>query len=128
TAISFDYAGFDAGAILATTDALGHAADVHDFRDKMRGLVAYSQNFAVADSAGNILYSAFQAVPCRGHLDRNPDGSWADGADPTLLLDGTRYGSFEIPIANGLVDESVDDPQACVVPFEAIPKIGRAHV
>src|SRR5690606_33769651 len=123
SAISFDYTGFDAGEIVRTIDAPGHAGDVHAFRAATRRLVAYSQNFAVADSSGNAYYTSYQAVPCRGYLDRNPDGSWADGADPTLLLDGTCYGGFRIPVVDGRVDEAAgaDDPSACVVPHADMP-------
>ncbi len=124
TAISFDYGGFDSGALLSTTDALGHADDVHDFREATRGLVAYSQNFAVADSAGSILYTSYQALPCRGYLERDKDGGFAAGADPNLLLDGNKYGAFHIPIKDGIVDETPGqkDPYACVVPFADMPQ------
>lgn len=122
-AISFDYGGFDAGSVLSTQDALGRASDVVEFREATRGLVAYSQNFAVADANGDILYTSYQAIPCRGYLQRNADGTWADGSDPSLLLDGTRYGGFRIPTRDGKVDESQgEDPALCVIPFERIPQ------
>ncbi len=123
TAVSFDYAGFDAGAVLAAYDGLGHAKDVYGFREVLRGMVGTSQNYAVADSAGNIMYSAYQGVPCRAYLPRKANGQWIVGADPNLLLDGTRYGAFQIPITQGQVDEEPGetDPYACVVPFEATP-------
>jgi len=125
TGISFDYAGFDAGHVFAGTDAIGRAADVYEFTEAARRLVAYSQNFAVADSNGDILYGGFQGFPCRGYLARNPDGSWADGADPNLLLDGNVYGGFEIPVtADGVVDDSAaSDPYRCAVPHDALPQI-----
>lgn len=121
--VSFDYTGFDAGSVIATVDALGHANDVRDFVEATRGLVAYSQNFAVADSGGSILYTSFQAVPCRAHLDRNADGTWAPGSDPTLLIDGSRYGGFFIPIVNGVVDPQAGavSPASCVVPHDQMP-------
>jgi acyl-homoserine lactone acylase PvdQ len=123
TAISFDYAGFEAGGLFAAADQLGHAKDVFDFREKTKGLVGYSQNFAVADLHGNIMYTAYQTVPCRAHLERDGDRNWLPGSDPELLLDGTKYGSFEIPIRDGVVDEEPGktDPSKCVVPFEATP-------
>jgi penicillin G amidase len=125
TAISFDYAGFDAGHVLSATDAIGHASNVDTFREATRGLVAYSQNFAVADAAGDILYGAFQPFPCRGYLERNPDGTWAEGSDPNLLLDGTRYGAFRLPIdASGVVDHTPgNDPYACALPLEVLPQL-----
>lgn len=123
TAISFSYAGLHAAELLTATDALGHAGDVEAFRQGTKGLVGYSQNFAVADANGNILYTSYQAVPCRRNLPRNADGSFIAGADPTLLLDGTKYGAWRIPVKDGKVDETVGDgdPQACVVPFDKVP-------
>lgn len=124
TAVSFDYTGFDVAGVLPTTDALGHADDVHAFREATRGLVAYSQNFAVADSAGDIYYTSYQSVPCRKYLPRDGAGEWMDGANPALLLDGTTYGAFQVPTTkDGLVDESkgASDPYQCVVPFDVMP-------
>lgn len=123
TAISFDYGGFDVVGVLPTTDALGHAKDVHDFREKTKGLIAYSQNFAVADGDGNIYYTSYQAVPCRGYLPRDASGAFVAGADPNLLLDGTTYGGFQIPTKGGLVDEAPGkaDPYQCVIPFADMP-------
>ncbi|MBW2454868.1 MAG: penicillin acylase family protein, partial [Deltaproteobacteria bacterium] len=123
TAVSFDYAGFDAGATLSAYDAIGHTGDVHSFREALRGMVGTSQNYAVADSAGNIMYSAYQGVPCRSYLPRKESGQWVPGADPSFLLDGTQYGAFEIPISQGKVDEEPGEPSPynCVVPAEATP-------
>ncbi|MEQ1502040.1 MAG: penicillin acylase family protein [Myxococcota bacterium] len=124
TAVSFDYAGFDTGNLILASDGFGHATDVWSFRDATKRLVAYSQNMVASDRNGDILYTGYQAVPCRGYLPRDPDGSFADGADPTGLIDGTTYGGFTIPVdADGLVDESfADDPYRCVVPFDAYPQ------
>jgi penicillin G amidase len=120
SAISFDYAGLDANMITAV-DGFGHAADVAEFRDSSRDLVAFSQNLVVSDAAGSVLYAPFQAIPCRGQLPRGAGGRWADGADPALLLDGTTYGAFEIPVEDGRVVFDSTDPDKCVVPFEDYP-------
>lgn len=123
-AISFDYVPFDTVSTVDAVDGLGHAANIEEFRQWTRGLFGYSQNFAVADRNGNILYSSYQPVPCRTHLDRNPDGSWMVGSDPSMLLDGTQYGGFTIETAQGIADESNNgtDPQRCVIPFDQIPQ------
>lgn len=124
TAISFDYTGFDVAGVLPTTERLGHSKDVHEFREATKGLIAYSQNFAVADSSGNIYYTSYQTVPCRGYLPRNADGSFKSDANPDQLLDGTTYGAFRIPtLADGNVDEApgASDPYACVIPFVDMP-------
>ena len=123
SAISFDYTALDPGNILSAVDAFGHADSVEAFDEATRHLVAYSQNLVVADRSGSVLYTGYQAVPCRSYLPRT-DGGWAPGADPNLLLDGTTYGGFEIPIDSDLkVDESyADDPIRCVVPFSDYPR------
>lgn len=122
TAISFDYTAFSDGNMLNAVDRFGHASDVAEFKDATNFLVAYSQNMGVADADGSILYTGYQAVPCRGYLPRNGDGSFVEGADPRALIDGTTYGAFEIPVdAEGRVLEGDSDPYACVVPFEEYP-------
>jgi penicillin amidase len=124
TGVSFDYTGLDDGNLLRATNAFGHAGTVEEFDDATRALQAYSQNMAVADSTGSILYTGYQPVPCRGYLERDGDGRWTDGSDPSRLLDGTKYGGFSIPYgADGLVDESqASDPYSCVVPFDVYPR------
>ncbi len=122
TAISFDYTAFSDGNLLNAVDRFGHSANVEEFRDATRYLVAYSQNMGVADSSGSVLYTGYQAVPCRGYLPRGADGRWEDGADPMFLIDGTTYGGFTIPVAaDGQVDETGADPYSCVVPWADYP-------
>ncbi|MBA2661986.1 MAG: penicillin acylase family protein [Bradymonadaceae bacterium] len=124
TAISLDYVGFDTGDMMGTLGELGRTKDVLEFRESTRGLMTSSLNFTVSDGDGNIYYSAYQAVPCRGYLPRGDSGGWAEGADPTLLLDGTRFGGFTIPMNGRRIDETPgqSDPYACVVPFEETPQ------
>ena len=123
SAISFDYTGFDSTGFAGGIDAMGHASTVDEFHEAQRGLNAYTQNFIVADQAGSILYSGYQGTPCRGYLERNPDGTWTDGSDPSFLLDGTKYGGFEVPMKDGKTDEAPGqtDPYRCIVPFDAYP-------
>lgn len=122
TAVSFDYVGLDAGDAFKAYDGFGRARTVDDYRRASRGLVATSLNQVAADSNGNVYYAGWQAVPCRGYLTRNPDRTWARGADPNLLLDGTRFGGFTIPITNGVIDETQGaDPYRCVVPQDRTP-------
>jgi penicillin amidase len=122
TAVSFDYAGLDLSNMASTIDRYTKAENVDDFATATHDLVAYSLNLVAADASGRILYTGFQAIPCREYLDRDDQGVWIDGADPNLLLDGTRYPGFTIPITDGRVDFSFsDDPQRCVIPFEDYP-------
>jgi penicillin amidase len=125
TAVSFDYAGFDTTQYLHALEQFGHAEDVYQYREMTRALVGSMLFAAVGDSAGNILYSSYQAVPCRSQLPRDADGHFKPGADPTMLLDGTLYGGFELPSGpGGLVDESLGktDPSRCLVPFDETPQ------
>lgn len=124
TAISFDFTGLDKPAVLHALDLFGHSKDVFEFRDATRWLMAYSQNIVAADSAGHVLYTGYQSVPCRGYLPRDKDGLWLPGADPKQLIDGSKYPGFTIPtLADGRIDESQGkDPTRCVVPFDESPQ------
>ena len=123
TAVSFDYAGFESGHLLQALDGMGTAGDIEEYRQATRHLVAYSQNLAAGDKHGSVLYTAFQGLPCRTYLPRDEQGDFAEGADPTLLIDGTLYGGFEIPIDDaGFPIEGDVDPYRCVVPFEEQPQ------
>ncbi|HMV68533.1 MAG TPA: penicillin acylase family protein, partial [Myxococcota bacterium] len=122
TAISFDYAGLDLSDMASTIDRYTRAEDVDAFATAVHDLVAYSLNLVAADDSGRIFYTGFQAVPCRGYLDRDGRGVWIDGADPNLLLDGTHYPGFTIPVTQGRVDFSQGaDPTRCVIPFDEYP-------
>ncbi len=123
TAVSFDYVGLDAGNAFRAYDGFGKAHTVQEFREASRAMVATSLNQVAADANGSIYYAGWQAVPCRSNLPRNADGTWATGADPRHLLDGTRFGGFRIPFNNGNIDETVGaaDPSACVVPLDRTP-------
>lgn len=124
SAVSFDYTGLDPSTLLGASEAFGTAGDVHAFHAATKRLVAYSQNLTVADASGSILYTGYQAVPCRGYLPRAADGTWVPGADPRFLLDGTRYGGFTIPVVGGVVDEAQgSDPYRCVVPHAEYPTL-----
>jgi penicillin amidase len=124
TALSFAYAGFQIGSLVSPVDGFGQSRTIDEFRDHTRSLVAYSQNIVVADRSGDVFYTGYQATPCRTYLPRDADGLWEDGADPNLLIDGTRFGNFVIPtLATGRVDESqAADPYRCVVPFDDYPQ------
>jgi penicillin amidase len=124
TAISFDYAALDATNYLDALDQLGKVDNVEEFRQATRGIVGSGLFSAAGDNQGNILFSSYQGVPCRGYLPRTDSGEWEAGADPRFLLDGTLFGGFTIPMKDGVADESqgAGDPQSCVVPFDAMPQ------
>ncbi|MCA9537072.1 MAG: penicillin acylase family protein [Myxococcales bacterium] len=119
TAISFDYTGFDIANTVQAADGLGRAHNVAEMREASRRFVGFGQNVGAADIHGDVWYGSYNALPCRDNL-RNPDRTWADGADPRSLLDGTRYGAFQITLNDeGLPDET--DDEHCLVPFDEWP-------
>ncbi len=121
--VSFDYTGLDPSGMLGALDSWGHASSVAEIADAARGLVAYSQNIVAADVAGSVLYTSFQAVPCRGYLPRGEDGAWLPGADPTRLIDGTQYPGFSVVLdETNRVDTSFEESDTrCMIPAEEIP-------
>lgn len=122
--VSFDYTAFDATKYVGALEGFTKAQNVRDFQEATKGLIGNMLYSAVTDHEGSILFTSYQAVPCRTYLPREDDGSWMDGANPTMLLDGTTYGAFSIPsLPDGKVDESHrDDPYRCVVPFDETPQ------
>ncbi len=124
TAISFDHVAFDATRWGDNLYELGHAKTVEDINEATRGFVGGGLFTLAADGTGSVLFSSYQAVPCRGYLPRGDDNVFLAGADPTRLLDGTEYGAFEIPTdATGKTDEGpgATDPYKCIVPHTQMP-------
>ncbi|TXD35590.1 penicillin acylase family protein [Lujinxingia vulgaris] len=125
-AISFAYVGLQIGDIIGTFDRMARAGDIEDFRQATRGMIATSLNFVVSDAQGSVLFSGHQAVPCRDYLPRSEDGVWGEGAHPAMLLDGTTYGNFQIPLVDGVIDSShQDDPYRCVIPLDESPALAN---
>ncbi len=123
SAVSFDYAGFEATSLLRALDGFGHAGSVAELDEATQHLVAYSQNIVAADRHGSVLYTGYQGTPCREYLARDASGDWAEGADPSMLIDGSIYGGFEIPLDDeGRVAEGDPDPYRCAVPWDAWPR------
>lgn len=128
SAITFDYVGFDVSNVPGALRDFERAQSVREMRDAQRRFVAFAQNFIGADKDGAIYYSGYTGAPCRRYLARAGMGAnqrWAAGADPRMLIDGTTYGGFTIPLdAMGRVDEAAGgmDPYRCVVPFAQWPQ------
>ncbi|MCB9787461.1 MAG: penicillin acylase family protein [Deltaproteobacteria bacterium] len=124
SAISFDYTAFDATYIHGSIQA-ALAKDVREYQDATRGFIGNALYSTAADADGSIIYTSYQAVPCRTYLPRGAGGRWLPGADPTELLDGTRFRGFTVPsLPDGTVDEGpgAEDPYRCVVPFAETPQ------
>lgn len=99
--------------------------DVEAFRTSMKQIAGLGGAFVAADEQGDVMHSGYHIFPCRAYLERNKDGSFAAGAHPQLLLDGTKYRGFQIEFnADGSANDSAGerDPYACVVPFAAWPQ------
>ncbi|MCK6527078.1 penicillin acylase family protein [Myxococcota bacterium] len=122
TGISFDFNAFDIIDQLGVIHAFGESEDIEQWFDQTRRIVSYSQNLIAIDSGGNILYSGYEAIPCRDTLPRDDDGRFVAGADPRFLLDGTLYPGFQIAVdGGGYVVEDDPDPTRCVVPWDRFP-------
>ncbi|MEE2757826.1 MAG: penicillin acylase family protein [Myxococcota bacterium] len=123
SAISFDYTAFDGTTYLDAANQAGFSKTAEELRESMKGLVGNGLYTAGGDKDGNIFFSSYQGFPCRSYLERDDDGRWMVDAHPRFLLDGKRYGGFNIPTINGSVDESKNDkPYQCVIPFDEIPQ------
>lgn len=124
TAISFDHTALDAARWPDNLFELTQGKTVEDVREATRGFVGGGLFTLAADGGGSVLYTSYQAVPCRGYLPRGQDNVFIAGADPTRLLDGTEYGGFTIPTdPAGKSDEGpgATDPYKCVVPHDQMP-------
>lgn len=122
TAISFDYGPLDGSGAIVGLWGFADARTVDDFHDAAGDLVGNGAGLVAADKDGEILYTGHEAMPCRTYLPRGADGAFVAGADPNQLLDGTRYGGFTTPYANGHVDYSEQaDPQRCAIPVDRFP-------
>lgn len=124
SAISYDWTAFDITKTLEAVLGFSRAKSVKEFQEQTKKLVAYAQNIVVTDKEGGVLYTGYNATPCRSYLGFKEKGQFQEGGHPSFLLDGTKYGGFTIPtLDNGLVDESKsNDPSRCVVPFTQYPQ------
>lgn len=121
TAISFDFTGFDKGNLFLLYDTIAKADSVREIHEASKMSQALSQNLMAADHHGDVFYTGYQMVPCRGYLPKE-NGVWIDGANPTMLLDGTTYGAFTIPVADDFTAIEGDaDPSRCVIPHAEYP-------
>jgi penicillin amidase len=123
TATSFDYTAFDASNFIDALFSLGLANNLDEFEQETKRLVGGGLFSAAGDATGSILYTSYQAIPCRGYLERDESGFFVSGQSPMALLDGNRTGGFTIRTdAEGYVDESAtDDPYQCSIPYDKMP-------
>lgn len=120
SAISFDWVGLDPLGLLHAFDAFGHAGDLAVFRDATRWLNGYAQNTVAADVHGDVLYTAYGALPCRNDR-RAPDGTFLDGGHPLYVVDGAQFGGFTIPVDDDLRVQDGGAGTTCSVPADQQP-------
>ena len=122
TAVSMDYVGLDVGGTIGAYDDLGKARNIAEFQQAQRRIAVFGSHFAAGDSAGDILITGYHASPCRAHLPRGADGRFEPGADPSRVLDGTRFGGFTVAYNDdGTVDDTREDETHCVVSYADFP-------
>nr|XP_061799047.1 acyl-homoserine lactone acylase QuiP-like [Nerophis lumbriciformis] len=117
-AMSFDWTAFDVAKTLTAVDAFGDSKTVGDFKAQTRKLVGYAQNVIVADEQGDVLFTGYHALPCRDGLEKDANG-WVEGANPQRVLDGTKYGAFNISVDD---DGAVRTDAECTIPFDVGPR------
>lgn len=123
SAISVVFNGYFEKNMIEHVVGWNQAADVDEWASH-HAQMSYGQQFAVADTQGNILYSSYQPIACRNYLPRDGQGVPLPGANPQLLIDGTQYPSFQVRYAaDGTLDPAKDDPTACIVTYEEYPNI-----
>ena len=123
--VSLDFTGLDPNPVAMTVEGFLRAQGIDDFMQAQRHSGVFNNAQAVADVEGNVATTGFHAVPRRAYL-RAPDGGWAEGGNPTLLIDATRFPSFEVTLDDEfrVVTES-DDPTKQMVGFEEWPRLVR---
>ncbi len=123
--LTLDATYLDVGDAIGAYYALAEARDLDEFSAAQRKLAVFGSHFVAADSGGHIMATGYDAAPCRNDFARTEDGRrFAPGSDPQVILDGTVHGGFTLRYnPDGTVDESSDDPAACVVPYADFPRL-----
>jgi penicillin amidase len=123
--ISFDFTGLDANPLAHTIEGYLRARNIDDFMEAQRHSGVFNNAQAVADVNGDVATTGFHAVPRRAYL-RAEDGRFAEGGDPSYLLDATRFPGFEVTLDAELRVVTDDpDPRRQMVPFDAWPRSVR---
>lgn len=122
TGVSGAYTGWEERHLMRHVRAFGEARTVDEFAVAHSGMAAYSQSLIVADTAGDILFSSYEAIACRRYLPRDAVGVPVEGANPLYLIDGTTYPSFRVTHdAMGRIDPASDDELACMLSYDQHP-------
>ena len=123
SAISFDHTALDASHFIDSLFSLGLAQDLSEFEHETKKLIGGGLFSAAGDREGNILYTSYQSVPCRGYLERDDQGFFRPGQSPMTLLDGTQIKGFQLLSDDEgvIIEDRNDDPYSCVIPYDEMP-------
>lgn len=119
TGLSVAYTGWGATNELETFRRLPRSRNVQEFRDNLSYFDVGSQNFAYADTDGNIAYFATAESPLRRDLQTlsRPDG----GVPPFLIRDGSGARAHDwLPRTTSYPNQAV--------PFEILPPAEMPYV
>jgi penicillin amidase len=117
-ALSVQYSGWGPTRELDAFRAWNRAATLDDFRDGLQYFDVGSQNFAWADTAGNVAYFTSAEMPLREDLQ---ELATADGGIPPFLIrDGTHTLRHEwLPVETPQPEQSL--------PYEILPAGEMPH-
>ena len=114
-ALSVQYTGFSATFELETFLSWDRAKDLADFRRGLQAFDVGSQNWAFADTAGNVAYFTSAEMPVREDLQAGT----VSGLPPWFIRDG-RGGNEWLPVQH-------PQPQQAI-PYEIYPAAEMPHV
>lgn len=119
TGLSVAYTGWGATNELETFRRLPRSRNVQEFRDNLSYFDVGSQNFAYADTDGNIAYFTTAEAPLRRDLQTlsRPDG----GIPPFLIRDGSGA------LAHDWLPRTTNHPNQSL-PFEILPPAEMPYV
>jgi penicillin amidase len=110
--LSIAYTGFGATQEIESFRRINRASNLDEFRDALTYFDFGSQNFAYADTSGNIAYFTSAEAPVR--TDLQTDGAPGGGRPPWLIRDGSGALKHDwMPVANPQPNQAT--------PYEVLP-------
>lgn len=110
--LSIAYTGFGATQEIESFRRINRASNLDEFRDALTYFDFGSQNFAYADTAGNIAYFTSAEAPVR--TDLQTEGAPGGGRPPWLIRDGSGALKHDwLPVAHPQPNQAT--------PFEILP-------
>lgn len=110
--LSIAYTGFGATQEIESFRRINRASNLDEFRDALTYFDFGSQNFAYADTAGNIAYFTSAEAPVR--TDLQTEGAPGGGRPPWLIRDGSGALKHDwMPVAHAQPNQAT--------PYEILP-------